>query len=463
MQTDTAMLYNNVRQGLLRSCLFGAFVFLQFSTLGLANHAGEGYLETGQRDLIYYALQVFVILGFLLYGLCFSRCAGRRIGRALAYGIFGVFFACAAMMLTASPASLAYVYVSMVAALCLGGIGGAVHMRMSMATIANEDAARCMGIGSAAAVVMQYLLQIQWGVTPLLPVAMLAAFALLLSALLHESPKPGTTKGVEPGPTSPRRMAVTVLIASTFILFACFYNEYIHHLMIQSDYAPYTVYSWPRLALVPGYLLFAALGDRKGGKYVPLAALCIMLIALLNVVLVGSRGTYWLNMCLFYFAIAAFTSYYLLSFWRLAPGMGNPALWAPFGRMLDSGMVLLAGVMDLSALPAPAVLGMDIAGVALVIVLMALNGDFNLAETPSLPEEPVLTLQERTSLFAHERGLTEREGEVLALLVLTEDKNQLIADKLGISRRRLQTHISHIYEKTGATSRAGLIVRVNGD
>ena len=99
---------------------------------------------------------------------------------------------------------------------------------------------------------------------------------------------------------------------------------------IQSDYASYNVYSWPRLTLLPGYLLFAVIGDRKKGKYVPIAALCIMLITLLNVVLIGDSETYRLSMCLFYFAIAAFTSYYLLTFWRLAQGTKHPAFWAPF-------------------------------------------------------------------------------------------------------------------------------------
>lgn len=252
---------------------------------------------------------------------------------------------------------------------------------------------------------------------------------------------------------------VAVLVAATFTLFACFYNEYIHHLMIQSDYASYTVYSWPRLMLVPGYLLFAAIGDRKDGRYVPLASLCIMLIALLSVVLVGDQDAYWLTMCLFYLSIAAFTSYYLLTFWRLAPGTGNPALWAPFGRMLDSVMVLIAGAVNLSALSAPVVLGVDVAGVALVIVLMALGGDFNLAKTSSESEEPehLPSPEERVQLLAAEYGLTEREREVLEALVLTEDKNQQIADSLFISRRQLQRHISNIYEKTGAASRAGLI------
>ena len=107
---------------------------------------------------------------------------------------------------------------------------------------------------------------------------------------------------------------------------------------------------------------------------------------------------------------------------------------------------------------------------------MALSGDLNLTDaspSPSLeevapapsPEEvaPALSLEERVRLMAVECGLTEREGEVLSALVLTEDKNQQIADALGISRRTLQTHISRIYQKTNVETRAGLVMRANGE
>ena len=33
-----------------------------------------------------------------------------------------------------------------------------------------------------------------------------------------------------------RRILFSAMIAAAFILFTCFYNETIHHLMIQSDY-----------------------------------------------------------------------------------------------------------------------------------------------------------------------------------------------------------------------------------
>ena len=40
------------KHSLSLACLFGVFVFLQFTVLGLANHAGEGYLASEQRDLV---------------------------------------------------------------------------------------------------------------------------------------------------------------------------------------------------------------------------------------------------------------------------------------------------------------------------------------------------------------------------------------------------------------------------
>lgn len=68
---------NMINQSLLLTSLFGAFVFLQFTVLGLANHAGEGYLTTAQREFVYYGLQIFVILGFVLYSLFFVSARGN--------------------------------------------------------------------------------------------------------------------------------------------------------------------------------------------------------------------------------------------------------------------------------------------------------------------------------------------------------------------------------------------------
>ena len=474
------------------TCLFGSFVFLQFTVLGLANHAGEGYLATGQRELVYYALQVFVILGFLLHAVYARHSAADQkasgIRKGIAYTVFGIFFACAAVMVFAGYDSMLYVIISMAAALCVGLTGGAAHYRMSLETVTGASVAKSMGIGSTAAVVLQYLLQIRQGVSPLLPFFMLAAFLLFGYLVLGKGPEAAAGATEKPENTPPKRIVLAILITTVFVLFACFYNEYIHHLQIQSDYGAYNVYSWPRLMLVPGYLLFAVIGDRKNGKYVPITSLCIMLIALLNVMLIGSPESHWLNMCLFYFSIAAFTSYYLLSFWHLAPGTRHPALWAPFGRIIDSGMVLLAGAIHFSSLPPAVILGLDIAGVALIIFMMAVSGNFNFSDPParqtagpaeSVSEMPaetpdavaaeplpaalaipvssnILSEEEALDRIRKQYDLTSREAEVLRELVLTENKQAVISERLNITVKTLQAYVTRLYKKTGCTTRAGL-------
>ena len=132
------------------------------------------------------------------------------------------------------------------------------------------------------------------------------------------------------------------------------------------------------------------------------------------------------------------------------------------GRILDSLMVLLAGAVHLSALPAPVVLGADILGAALVILMMAVGGDFNLsapgaAEKPAGSEAALLFSPEET--LERMRGrydLTPRETEVLRELVLTEDKQTTISQRLSIRVKTLQDYVTRLYRKTGAATRAGL-------
>ena len=69
----------------------------------------------------------------------------------------------------------------------------------------------------------------------------------------------------------------------------------------------------------------------------------------------------------------------------------------------------------------------------------------------------VVDEKERLRKFSEVFSFTERESEVFNCLVNTEDSIQMIAEKLYVSRRTLERHISAIYEKTGVKSRVGLL------
>lgn len=437
----------------LNTVLFGSFMFLQLVLLGLGNHAGEGLLSDERRELVYYVLQVLVIAGFLAYAVWehhFGDAARKYTGAA----VTAVLTAGSPVLAIADKASPFYITAAFTVMPFLGFLGGAVYHRMSLDTAAGVMTGRRMGIGCAAAVGLQYVLQIGWGETPLLPVFLPAAVVLTAAALQNE---PEAVPLEKPDDTMPRSLLNACLTAAAFLIFTSFYNGYIHHLQIQTGYTEYNVYSWPRLILIPCYLLFAVIGDKRRGRLVPVVALCISLTALLNSVLTGSAGAYRLNMCLFYCAIAASVSYYDLTFWRLAQRTKHPALWASMGRLLDSGMVLVCAGCQISKLDAPAVLTVNIVCLAVLILLMTVSGAFNLTDLTVQQLAPSLLSPESTlQLIRDQYSLTPRETDVLRELVLTEDKQTAISDRLSISVKMLQKHVTSIYKKTGAETRSGL-------
>ena len=87
-----------------------------------------------------------------------------------------------------------------------------------------------------------------------------------------------------------------------------------------------------------------------------------------------------------------------------------------------------------------------------------LGGD--LAPTCSDPE-PVeaaeLTSDERLDAFVATFGLTERERDILEVLVVSDQSVQDIATTLFLSRSTLYRHISSINKKAGTASRVALI------
>ena len=75
------------------------------------------------------------------------------------------------------------------------------------------------------------------------------------------------------------------------------------------------------------------------------------------------------------------------------------------------------------------------------------------------PQSREIKLGEKESLemFADSFSLTEREKEVLEVLLVSDENVQDIAETLMISRAALYRHIASINEKTGTKSRIGLV------
>lgn len=434
--------------------LFGAFMLVQLMILRLGNQAGRGFLPEGQQELVYAFLQVIVILGFLAHALLPGRITA---GRAVLLPVLGVCLAGAAVMLFAPPDSLLYLIVTGVTVFLLGVTGGAVYLKMTRLIAGGARAGLCVGTGYAAAIALQFCTQLQWTLPPVVAVLLALGFGVLAWLLPQEAPAalPPQQDGV-----ARRRLVYVVVITVAMLIFTGYFNRYIHHLQIASGYTQYSAYAWPRLLLIPGMVLFGVLGDLRRGRLLPIGSLCMVIVALLNAVLVG-RETYLLNMCLYYLALTAVVAYYHLTFLRLANNTKRPALWACMGRMLDSAVVILSFIPGFSELSTVAVLVIDIIALAVTVILMAVNGDFNLSAAP-LPQEPApaaAVTEDAVNPFdavGEQCKLTPTEGRVLRELVQTDDKQDVIAARMSISVSTLRHHVTAIYKKTGVQTRAAL-------
>ena len=348
--------------------------------------------------------------------------------------------------------------VTAAAAVSLGFIVGKAYLRMSEYYAAGLRVGIGMGIGYSAALLCQYLFQLQWLIKPAVALLALGSFTALGILFLRKAPEgeaPEQRDRVSGG-----KLLSACVIAGALLLFTAFYNGYIHRLQVACGYTEYSAYSWPRLLMIPGMLAFGLMGEYKKGRYLPLAVLCVSAVALLNAVLVGRAEVYWLNMCLFYIALSAVVSYYDITFWKLAPGTKRPAVWAAAGRVLDSLIVIPLCLVSLTEASAGAVLSLNIAALAVIIVVMAANGDFNLAQqqpvTEKLPDAP-LSEDDALASVADRYRLTPSEIRVFRSLVLTEDKQAAIAEKLSVKLRTVQANVTSIYRKTGVTTRSGLL------
>lgn len=303
---------------------------------------------------------------------------------------------------------------------------------------------------------------------------------VLLILLLWEPeavPAKGSMTGTE-GDTTPSAPAVSRwlppwLMTVCFIFLLAYYDRHMGQLSYESAFREYNIFSWPRLFAGVGAVAAGFAADWRKGKLLPLFTVLVSFVMILNVILfrVTTASVYLMNMSLFYFFLGIVVLFYNHSFWKIAGESEKPFFWAVQGRSIEQAVTVGASLL-LAGLTEEAVVALDLAAVALCVVMafywITLDMDKTYfkeveagitgqAPTGALPAGMPLTEEERRKRFCEKYGLTERESEVISLLLTSEESGQEMAEKLFISRRMLQRHIASIYEKTGVKTRTGLI------
>lgn len=437
--------------------LFAAFMLLQLITLRMANGAGGGYLSAEWQNRVYLFIQLIVVVGIMCH-VALYRLIAAKTGYGGVIAALSVLCAAFAEVMLFMPAgSAAYLAVSGAAVLCLGFVCGAVYLKISELIKDGARAGVCIALGYALSVALQYVFQLSRTVKPLLA-AFLALSAAALAYGFLNKPSNGNTETERRSTAAPRsKLIFTAAVTFSMMVFTHFYNIYIHNLQVSTGYAEYSAYGWPRLLMIPAMLLMGLLAEIKNGRLLPVGSLCVVAVAMLNAML-GESDTYLLGMCLYYISLAAVVAYYHVTFLKTAQTTRHPELWAVMGRALDSVFVIITFIPGLSSLTGVTALALDIAALCVTVVLMALNGDLALAAQPKESDAPFDPFPAIAELY----GITPGELRVLREVVLTDDKHEAIALRLGVSVSTVRHYVSSIYKKTGTQTRLALSKLVDG-
>lgn len=218
---------------------------------------------------------------------------------------------------------------------------------------------------------------------------------------------------------------------------------------------------WPRLLLVVSSLAAGVLFDLHGRSYMNIGMTCAAILSTLSFFVVFFTTKYAAV------SLYARRSYFWPCMGRVVNNVCSMLVSAPAVAIISSQNVLAAIGAALVMFVGIAItllgqLGQRADDAVMQDGLPLATDDLggNLAPTCSDPE-PVeaaeLTSDERLDAFVATFGLTERERDILEVLVVSDQSVQDIATTLFLSRSTLYRHISSINKKTGTASRVALI------
>lgn len=243
---------------------------------------------------------------------------------------------------------------------------------------------------------------------------------------------------------------------------------------------------WPRLLLVVSALAAGVLYDLRGRSYMNIIMTCAAMLSTLSFFVLitdGNGGNTLAATIIFYLGTGFFVVFFTAKFAAISMYARWAYLWPCMGRVINNVCSMLVTAPAAAIISSQNVL--TAVGAALVMfvgIAITLLGQLgqraddavirdelapatddlggDLAPTCSDPE-PVeaaeLTSDERLDAFVATFELTERERDILAALVVSDQSVQDIATTLFLSRSTLYRHISSINKKTGTTSRVALI------
>lgn len=449
-------------------------------------------------------------LGFLFYPvfkyLTVKTAAGFRYFGALSCFLIGA--ACYLLI------NLHSGYARTLAAGCvlfflLGIHGSSIHYLCSLLLIQDSLLSAVVGFGYAFGVLLQFISNNFVSNTAISALILCLSLALLLFLLTRIRLK-HTVRSDAPLKNrilTSHPLRTGILLSGIIALMTCIFSTLDSEMTLLHASGELNLGSLPRLLLALSGICAGILFSKIRERYQNLFMFCVMLFSTICVVLLQAGGSILISCIIFYLSAGIFAVYFTVSFMSLSYHTRVPELWAGLGRAVNNlcAVCISRLTMMLVSSGNPAVIYtvtlviFVITGIALFVytiqadtyvapsdptlhVMDILSGsavassedsqhlfsgssDCHTKSTaPVIPASPGPSRPSSTSdrelhfrQFSDHFALTDREKEVLKVLLTSDKGMQELADRLYISRTMLYRHVASLNEKTSTKSRISLI------
>ena len=408
------------------------------------------------------------VIGFIGYAplLAFTQ----RKGQPQAAGNAAVPIAILGLTQIQSPAGpLALEVLGCVAFFGLGLLGAAAHNAFSLTFQDDPKLATGAGAAYAAGILMQFAVNLLdcGGIIELIVLGAATIVICALSAAPQEAAEgssPDVNPFIEPSHTLAKQACWSIALV---MILACLFSTLDNVVTFSNAHGTIAVQTWPRLFLAASGLIAGLIFDLAERRYMGLVMLGVTVLSAISILAVEAGADPNLGLIVFYLSSGFFVTFFTATFTQLAPHMHSAALWAGMGRAANNACAFTTSGVSLALVTSGNVALIMIGALVLLVaasVAFVAAGLFRLPQTTQerehqqLAEEALAapSIEEQRRAFIESHGLTPREVDVL--IAVTQDERPLkqIAEELGISMRKVQRHLSSIYQKTDTQTRAGL-------
>lgn len=449
-------------------------------------------------------------LGFLFYPV-FKYLAVKKAAGLKYLGIFFCFLVGTVcyFLINRHPGYALTLTAGCVLFFLLGILGSSIHYLCSLLLIQDSLLPAVVGFGYAFGILLQFINNNFVSNTAISALILSLSLVLLLFLLtrirLKHTVRTDTPLKTRILTLHPLRTGL--LLAGTIALMTCIFSTLDSEMTLLHASGELNLGSLPRLLLTLSGICAGILFSKIRERYQNLFMFCVMLFSTICVVLLQVDGSILISCIIFYLSAGIFAVYFTVSFMSLSYHTRVPELWAGLGRAVNNlcavcisrltmmlvssgnpaviyiitlvifvvtGIALFVYTVQADTYVAPSdptLHAMDILSGSAVASsedsqhLFSGSSDCHTKSTASvIPASPGPSRPSSTSdrelhfrQFSDHFALTDREKEVLKVLLTSDKGMQELADRLYISRTMLYRHVASLNEKTSTKSRISLI------